>query len=80
MAHLSPTRCVFDVVFRAAASLDVAQFQLLVQDLDLRWGGDNSKTLSAFSHQQGGLLRRERGAQEEEVTCEMVSLIKSCHP
>lgn len=35
ISHLSPTGCVFDVVFRAAASLDVAQVQLLVQDLDL---------------------------------------------
>lgn len=34
-AHLSTSRRVFDVVFRATARLDVSQVYLLVQDLDL---------------------------------------------
>lgn len=34
-AHLASAGGVFDVVFRAAAGLDLAQVQLLVQDLDL---------------------------------------------
>lgn len=36
IAHLASARCVFDVVFRSTASLDITQVQLLVQDLDLR--------------------------------------------
>lgn len=84
VAHLSPTRCVFDVVFRAAASLDVAQVQLLVQDLDLRWRVGGGATTERHHHpsattREASSAGREKPSRREAHVKWSVSLKAAIH-
>lgn len=62
--HLASAGRVLDVVFRAAAGLDVSQVQLLVQDLNLQ---KDKKKKRFITHKGGG--GRRGPAQQEEIRC-----------